>query len=128
MFSEQINDFIDQHNLPLTLTSESPPGAISFYHSIFQLLILHKNQLQSIDLKWSDLTPGSLKSSLIKYRKSIVKEDIICENCKNLCKTGSEHLKYLSQTKVSADDVIGPNKSRVNHSISDKKTSLRSQK
>ena len=107
MFTEQINEFIDQHNLPLALTSETPPGESSFYHSIFQLLMLHKNQLQSIDLKLSDLTPRSLKAALIEYRKSIVtNDDVICENCKNICKTGSEHLKYLSLTKVSADGVI----------------------
>ena len=108
MFTEQINEFIDQHNLPLALTLETSPGENSFYHSIFQLLMLHKNQLPSIDLKLSDLTPRSLKFALIKHRKSIVTndDDVICENCKNICKTGSEHLRYLSLPKVPADEVI----------------------
>ena len=69
--------------------------------------MLHKNQLPSIDLKFSDLTPRSLKFALIEHRRSIVtNDDVICENCKNICTTGSEHLRYLSLTKVPADEVI----------------------
>ena len=107
MFTKQINEFIDRHNLPLSLTSETPLNENSFYHAIFQLIMLNKSQLQeSCDIKFSDLTPRSLKSSLIEHRKTKGTEDVICENCRNLCKNGSEHLDYLSKVKVPADDII----------------------
>ena len=107
MFTNQINEFIDRHNLPLSLTSETPSSENSFYHAIFQLIMLNKSQLQgSLDMKFSDLTPRSLKSSLIEYRKAKGTEDVVCENCRNLCKNGLEHLDYLSKVKVPADDII----------------------
>ena len=79
MFSKQINEFIVRHNLPLSLTSETPLSENSFYHATFQLIMLNKSQLQgSLDIKFSDLTPRSLKSTLIEYRKAKGNKVILC--------------------------------------------------
>ena len=106
MYTQQINDFIRHNDLPLYMNTETRSGENSFYLAIFQLIMIHKSDFHSLDLKLSDLTPLRLKSSLIQYRRSVGTEDVACENCRNLCKTGADHLNYLSNSKVQADDII----------------------
>merc|ERR1712241_599698 len=105
LFANQVRKYIEINSLPFSLPAEALQGGDCFYHAMCDQLLYNEKIFENLKSKITfDLNESNMKPAIIQHRKELGTQDIVCENCRNLCKSGMDHMNYLSQDNVWADE------------------------
>ena len=108
-FYRQAEHCINTLNLPYRLDKETPSDGNCFYHALLEnlrrkrwLLVRAKNKVPHQN---DVIDVHILKSLIIQFMSQDILNNV-CESCPNRCLNGKDHLEYLNENNVWADEFI----------------------